>query len=100
MALCGVCNSSIKEVSGQRISHIEFQWIVKNGFNPYNGEIVFGPGFTLTELGLVFKQSTCVVTLYQLWKLNALKSDTERLLCHKCYSLTRRYTKKWWQFWK
>jgi hypothetical protein len=98
MAHCDICNTELNGVSSIQISNVEFQRIVKNGFNPFARSISFGSGFTLVDVGFGSLLSTSV--LYQNWKMQALASTTDWMLCDRCSRLAKLYSRKWWQFWK
>jgi hypothetical protein len=98
MACCDICHAELNGRSGIQIPKTEFQQIVRNGFNPFTGDISFGSGFTLADVGLVAAQSTNI--LYHNWKLQTLASTTDWLLCDRCSRLAKLYSRKWWQFWK
>jgi simple sugar transport system permease protein len=84
MAVCGVCNTEISEHESQRISATEFRQIVVNGFNPFTENIQFS--------GEVAGQSKDIQ--YQNWKAQVLASNTDRILCNRCYDIAQRYSSK------
>ncbi len=98
MARCDICNIELNGGSSIRIPNAEFQRIVRNGFNPFAGDISFRSGFTLADIGFGSVQSTSI--LYQNWKAQALTGSTGWMLCDRCSRSAKQYSRKWWQFWK
>ncbi len=84
MTLCGVCNTEIHENEGHRISATEFRQIVVNGFNPFTEHIPIS--------GEVSEQSKD--TQYQQWQAHVLASNTDKVLCNRCYDIAKRYSAK------
>lgn len=84
MAVCDVCNTGIQESESQRIAATEFRQMVENGFNPFAENIqLSGEGSGQSK-----------DLRYQQWKAKVLPSNTDRLLCNRCYDVATRYSLK------
>jgi simple sugar transport system permease protein len=84
MAVCDVCQAGIAEKDSQRVSAAEFRQMVDNGFNPIAENILISSEITDQAKDLQ----------YQNWKARVLTSNTERILCHRCYDLAKHYSPK------
>ena len=83
---------------GTCIAATTFHKIVDNGFNPFTGNMRLSFELTLADFRFTCAQSIGI--LYNNWKLQALASQTDWLLCATCYNSTRPYSRKWWHIWK
>jgi hypothetical protein len=98
MKTCGVCNTRITWEEGTIYSAREFRFIVSQGFEPENYDMVAD---TVTRLNLEVSKSEYI----KVWKnLIATSRSKDWLLCPNCATRAAIYgkpeTKKWWQFWK
>jgi len=94
MPHCHICHAEVAVGDSIHLSSTQLHHVVRNGFNPFTENIRFGLGLTLRELGFTDPQETGII--YDNWKLQALFSHTDWLLCATCYSVMKPYIRKWW----
>ena len=88
---CDLCNTEVTEATSQRISRAEFHRLIHNGFNPFTENITISTGSTLADLAAAFGLAKAYQ--YQMWKMNALASNADWILCDRCYHLAKRYSR-------
>jgi hypothetical protein len=97
MNTCVVCDTSTNWEEGTIFSAREFRFIVSQGFEPENYDMVAD---VVTRLGLKVSKSE----YNKVWRNLIAKNRSDWLLCPDCAIKAAIYgkpePKKWWQFWK
>jgi len=88
MANCDVCNVNLS-TDFKRYSSHDFNNIVKKGFNPFKENITYPTGLKLSEMGAAMGLS--VDQQYSQWKINALRDNSDWILCPQCSPYADRF---------